>query len=207
MQKLLSAMLLVVTLAACAHSVSDGELVIADGLRFVLRSPASFGEDVLLVQAATLSFGEAGNAARHELLFHTEITARHVAVVGSLPNGARLFSIVWDGSTLQSEGAADLLAMIPPAYFIADLQLAQWPLAEVRAGFAPSAACFSTGRCRLTESSNQLQRVLVTSDTAVISISYSGIPPYQHNTQYEHHGRGYRLAIETLDVQSLAEAP
>jgi len=203
MQKLISAMVVAAALAACAHTGSDGQVVIADGLRFALRSPASFGQQVLLVQAATLSFG----TENHELLVHTEITARTVVIVGALPNGARLFSIVWDGSTLQSEGVAELLANIAPAYFVADLQLAQWPLAEVRAGFAAAGDCFSTGNCRLTESADQLQRVLARAEGAVISVTYSGIPYYQHNTQYEHHGRGYRLAIETLDVQALAVTP
>lgn len=203
MQKFISAMLLAVTLTACAHPAGNGEVVIADGLRFALRSPASFGQQLLLVQAATLSFG----AENNELLFHTEITNRNIAIVGSLPSGARLFSIVWDGTTLQSEGYEDLLASIPPAYFVADLQLAQWPLAEVLAGFAGSGECFDAGNCRLTESANQLQRVLSVADAAVISIGYSGIPHHLHDIQYEHHGRQYRLLIETLDVQALAAAP
>jgi hypothetical protein len=185
---------------ACAHIDDAGQVRIADRLVFDLLPPASFGESLVLTQAATIEFGD----EHRELLFYTEISADNISVVGTLPNGTRLFSIIYDGQMIRSEGPADLFNSITPEYFLADLQLAQWPFAEVAADLAAANPCFADGSCIVSETTDHLQRNLNREGQPVISIHYGSLPHYQDSTLYEHFERGYRLQIETLDVQKLA---
>jgi hypothetical protein len=202
MQKLsacaLLPVLLAVLLAGCATTANEREVLIADGLRFALQSPASFGANVLLTQVATLRFGD----AVHELLLHIEIGADRLAIVGSQPGGTRLFSIEWDGETLRSDGYGEVLDLLRPAYFVADLQLAQWPFAVVAEALAQANSCFAAGSCRFTESGAGLQRRLDANDQQVIVINYSALPIYRYATHYAHLARGYRLEVETLALEA-----
>jgi hypothetical protein len=188
-------------LCGCAHTSGEHQVYIAEALVFDLLPPASFGESLVLTQAATIEFG----AELHELLFYTEITPKSIALVGALPNGTRLFSITYDGQTIQSDGNQDLLGRITPAYFLADLQLAQWPLAEIAKALAGANSCFANGSCVISETADHLQRSLSREGKTVVSIRYGAVPHYQSSTSYEHHERGYNLQVETLEVQALAE--
>lgn len=193
----------VLLLSACAHTGSGNQVRIANALVFDLLPPASFGASLVLTQAATIGFGD----EQHELLFYTEISPESISMVGTLPNGTRLFSIIYDGQTITSDGARDLLSRITPEYFLADLQLAQWPLAEVANDLAAANRCFALGSCVISETADHLQRNLNRDGQPVISIQYDAIVHYQNSTSYEHNERGYRLQIETLDVTTLKEQP
>jgi hypothetical protein len=191
----------VLVLCACAHTGSSNQVRIADELVFALLPPASFGASLMLTQAATIEFG----AEQHELLFYTEISAEKISIVGALPSGTRLFSIVYDGQAIVSDGTQDLLSSITPEYFLADLQLTQWPLAEVANGLAAVNSCFASGSCVISETADHLQRNLNRDGQSVVSIRYGALPHYRNSTSYEHHERGYRLQVETLQVQTLTE--
>jgi hypothetical protein len=200
MQKRSLSIVTILMLGACAHTADVTQVRIADGLVFELLPPVSFGESLMLTQAAAIEFGN----EQSELLFYTEITAEKISIVGALPNGTRLFSILYDGQTILSDGNQELLSRITPAYFLADLQLAQWPLEIISNGLAGTNPCFMLGSCVLSESVDHLQRSLIRDGKDVVNIQYEGIPHYRNSTAYEHKERGYRLHIETLEVQTLA---
>src|SRR5688500_13189111 len=128
----------VLMLYVCVHTGSEQQVRIAEDLVFDLLHPASFGANLVLTQAASIEFG----SELHELLFYTEISADNISLVGTLPDGTRLFSITYDGNTIQGDGNQDLLGRITPEYFLADLQLAQWPFAEVANALATANSCF-----------------------------------------------------------------
>ena len=186
-------------LSACVHTATPSQVRIADALVFDLLPPSGFGQNLLLTQAATVWFGD----ERHELLFYTEITADTVTIVGTLPGGARLFSIVYDGQTIKSEGYQELLRTVTPEYLLADLQISLWPLADVASSFAAANNCFQTDHCVFEETTDQLQRSLTRDDERVINIRYTGLPHVEFSMQYEHLERAYRLQIETLAVDVL----
>lgn len=193
-------------LSSCAGAGSstrnESTVEIGGGLRFGLLSPASFGEELLIEQAVKISF----NAENYELLFYTQITSADVTIVATLPSGTRLFSIVYDGQTIISEGG-DVLGSITPQYLLADLQLAQWPFSAVAGSLAASNTCFTAGSCAFSQNVEQLRRDLANAGVSVISISYDGLPQYQHTTEYRHHQRMYQLRVETLGTTPIAVKP
>ncbi len=191
--------MVVAGLSACVSPVRDGGVNIARGLVFGLLPPAGFGQSLVLTQAATLEFGD----EQHDLLFYTEITPQNISLVGTLPNGTRLFSIIYDGQTVRSDGNQDLLARLAPEYFLADLQLAQWPFADLAQTLAASNPCFRSGACVIFESADQLQRALSRDGEIIIDIRYGNNIHHEGSTNYQHRERGYRLQVETLDVQGL----
>ncbi len=199
MQKLRIIICLVLILNGCAHNSTDNQVFLTDALVFNLLPPDTFGQNLLLTQAVTVWFEE----KLYDLLFYTEISAKAITIVGSLPGGIRLFSIVYDGQTIQSEGYMEVITRIKPEYFLADLQIAQWPFAEVSGSFAASNVCFKQGSCVLNETADHMQRSVSKDGKVMISIKYDGLPHYQHTTQYEHHLRHYRLRVETLAVEIL----
>jgi hypothetical protein len=183
-------------LSACAVTGSGDQVRIANAIVFNLLTPASFGESVLLTQAATIGFGD----EQRELLFYTEISPASISIVGALPNGTRLFNINYDGEIISSEGPRDLLSSITPEYCLADLQLSQWPLEQVESSLAAANPCFGNGSCMLNETADHLHRNLTRDGSAVISIQYGAAEHYRNSTSYTHHERGYSLRIETLEV-------
>ncbi|MES2626116.1 MAG: DUF3261 domain-containing protein [Pseudomonadota bacterium] len=189
----------ILLLCACAHTGSSTQVRVADAIALDLMPPASFGQSLVLTQLALIEFGE----EQYELLFYTEISPTKITIVGTLPNGTRLFSIVYDGLVIQSDGSEQLLSRITPEYFLADLQLTQWPLEAVANSLALTNTCFMTGSCEITESTDHLQRNISRNGNAVISIQYDSVPHYQNSTSYEHHERGYHLNVETLEVQPI----
>jgi hypothetical protein len=193
----------ILLLSACAVTGGRDQVRIANTIVFNLLTPASFGESVLLTQAATIGFGN----EQRELLFYTEITPASISIVGTLPNGTRLFNINYDGQVVSSDGPRDLLSSITPEYFLADLQLSQWPLEQVESSLAAANPCFANGSCTLTETADHLQRNLTRDGSAVISIQYGAAEHYRDSTSYIHHERGYRLQVETLEVVTTGEQP
>ncbi len=191
---------IIVTASACtSHQVSVNQVNITEDLSFQLLSPESFGQSILLTQQAEFQFGD--NTL--ELLMASEITPEKIVVVGLTPGGTTLFSIVFDGLTVQVEGANAITQKVQPYYLLADLQLTLWPLDTLNKELKKTDSCFLTGVCQLTQSDDQMQRTLLYNKLRVISISYKGLPHYKNNVQFKHHRRQYQLEISTLSVEHL----
>lgn len=206
MQKLIISACLLLTTAACSSLPREANVVfIDDRLAFHLLSPASFGEHVILTQLVNIRYTQQGEAQSQELLFYSEIGPEAVDVAGLLPDGTRLFSFRYDGNALHTEGRPEILGRLDPQYLLADMQIALWPYAEVRASLAQHNDCFAVS-CELSESADQLRRELHVRDRELIDIRYQGLPHYGYTTHYQHHGRQYALDIETLEAQLVAAA-
>jgi hypothetical protein len=201
MQKHGLSIVTIAMLTACAVTGGANQVRITNSIVFDLLPPASFGASLLLTQVATIEFGR----GQRELLFYTEISPANIAIVGSLPNGTRVFNINYDGQIITSEGPRDLLSSITPEYFLADLQLAQWPLAQVESSLAAANPCFANGTCVINETADHLQRSLTREGLALISVQYDAAEHYRNSTSYIHHERGYRLQVETVEVAILPQ--
>ncbi len=71
---------------------------------------------------------------RHELLLHVEIDNRQLIVVGLGPIGQALFTLTFDGQTLNSQHSALLGNDFKPEYILALIQMAYWPEKSVSIG-------------------------------------------------------------------------
>lgn len=199
-QKIIVVGLCIIFLAACVQKVEtvmeSKQVEIADNVFFTLLPPESFGASLFLTQAAELSY----DGEEHSLIFYTEVSPERLVIVGLLPSGTRVFSITYDGLVVTSEGYGGVLEQIKPEYFLADFQLAQWPLSTLLSGFNESSLCFSKGDCALIESSDLLKRTLLRNGVELVFIQYDDVTHYQNSTHYQHKNRNYDLLITTIDV-------
>lgn len=195
MQKIvLMAGLAALALTACALQVGPRQIPLSGEVRFDLLPPQSYGESRQFTEIAELRIAD----ERHELLLVSEITDQAVTIVGLMPNGTRLFTIHYDGSSIESDGDQRLLSRIRPAFFLADFQLSRWPLALLRDRLGESSSCFRQDRCQLTESADSLSRSLLADGREVLGISYAGLPHHQHAIRLVHHDRGYRVDLSPV---------
>ncbi len=179
------------------------KVTLAPGVVFRLLPPASFGKNVSLSQTAEIAF----NGEQHELVFQTEISAEKLVVVGLRPDGMRLFTIVYDGKSISTDGVGKAIDNIKPLYLLADMQLSLWPVEVLRKELENNSDCFRSGVCSLLSGSNPglfpFSRQLLNDDKVVISIQYKGQPGYSHGLNYHHLLRNYKLVISPFAVESL----
>lgn len=204
MQKLIIRFFLFLLVSACAgsgtmsvvNSESELKLDLATDIVFELLPPASFGADLNLVQSATISY----DGDDIELLFYLEINQDEVVIVGMLPVGTRLFTIIYDGESIQSEGHSQTLERIQAKYLIADLQFSLWPTTLLNNAFESSNACFRTKECIFSESLDRSSRLLSHSDEDILAISYIGDWLDTGEIIYQNFPRAYQLRVLTLEA-------
>lgn len=203
MQRKLSLILLVISTTACAVNVGPSNIRISDDIRFDLLPPASFGEEFSLTQLAEITVAD----ETRDMLFVTEISGQTMAVVGLMPNGTRLFTVIYDGISIHTdnEGYDSSFDYMPPAYLLADFQLSQWPISLLRTVLNRSSPCFSAGDCEFVESADGLHRSLRQAGEEILSISYGGAPYLQNTIELSHWRRDYHITLTSLNVEPPAE--
>lgn len=198
--KLLSALFALVCslyITGCASKqLNKNRIDIAKNVDVELLSPQSFGEEISLSQLAEFSVGE----NQHELLFQTEITNDKVVVVGLMPSGVRLFSIIYDGTEIISEGYSSLIEKIKPGYLLADMQLSLWPIDAIRNRFENSSKCFKANRCSIKGSTKERYRKIEIEGKEIVSIHYKRGKLYRDEIHFHHKVRDYSIKLTPLDV-------
>ena len=71
--------------------------------------------------------------SRHELLSHLELDREQLTLVGLAPLGQALFTLVFDGASLNSQQSMLLGDEFKAEYLLALIQLIYWPLEDVNA--------------------------------------------------------------------------
>ena len=196
--------LMALSLLACAHRFGPTQIPVADDVAFDLLPPASFGRSVSLIQLAEIEYS--GDV--REILFVSEITPQAISIVGLLPNGTRLFSIVYDGMAiesdgLESDGYESLLNRIQPAFLLTDFQFSQWPIVQLTSQLQKSSNCFNDGNCLFLESQDRLQRTLRVGSRLALKIDYGGLPVIDNTIELTHYLRGYRINLTMLRIEQL----
>lgn len=213
MQKLISSGMLplIFFLASCNHtqsvSESTGIIQLDENIKFILLSPDSFGDAVMLTQSAEIFF----SGEYYELLLYVEITSENLSIVGLLPNGARIFSIIYDGEKIVSEGQGGAQMVVPPENFLADFQLAHWPMPVIKTSFATANSCFDAGECDFTESSDLSRRSLILADEEILTITYTAAESSAGQSaeqrigliEFNNFRLNYQLKVSTLEVEYL----
>lgn len=101
---------------------------------FPLLSPASFGGTARLEQVLHAAYGE----TEMSLVCHVSVDPAQLTVLGTTALGQRVFSLSYDGRTLKSERSSFAPKELQPERIVADLQLAFWPAAALKAALAGS---------------------------------------------------------------------
>ncbi len=200
MSKLIQSIVVVLAtfaLGACSQLAGPRQIEVSSGITFDLLPPQSWGGNLVMTQLAEIDF----SGEQQEMIFVTEISATMITMVGLMSNGTRLFSLQYDGENITSDGYQPLLRHMQPAYLLAEFQLSQWPLELIVERLLVSSTCVATGTCTLTETDDQLQRVLRQGGRDVVTISYGGVPRLENSITLSNPTRGYTIHLTTLEVE------
>jgi len=122
-----SAWLVLLMLGACAGSPPTATATAPAAAVWPLVAPASLGTERIVNQVVRGAFGA------RELTFNCVVTVKDgsMTLVGMNSLGLRLFTIRYDGATVQSETAPAMRGAFVPERLLADIQLVFWPFASL----------------------------------------------------------------------------
>lgn len=159
----------------------------------VLPTPPGYPGALTAMQSIRAVRGEDS----YDFEAYLEVGSAQVAVVLALPFGPRLAAIDWSAEGIETQRNRGLpraevpFAELPPTEtfgpqnVLADVVLAFWPEAAVRASLAPE----------VTLVVEPGTRQLDYRDHPAVTVRYGGRDPWQAETTVIHHLLGYRLAI------------
>lgn len=165
---------------------------IAEGLKIPLLAPHTFNQNLAMTQIVELSFLE----QKYELIFQVEISHEQIVLVGITPTGTRVFTLIYDGNSIELEGISSVIEKIKPAHLLADLQLSYWPKAALQSSFTPL-------NIELVETNNA--RHFKSKNGNIIEIHYSSTPKFSGSLDFINQVRNYKIHIKTLEYQVSAE--
>jgi hypothetical protein len=130
------------------------------------------------------------------LLCVLELDGRHIAMAGLTQDGLSLFNVSYDGKTLEADKNPWVPETLVPELIIADLQLAYWPLDNVRKQLPKNLKLEAgPGFRRLSEHGQLLAEVRYLS-------SDGNWPKAVELTNRQYH---YRLTIHTVSYEVVSE--
>lgn len=203
MQKLVTILVLLLTLAGCASTqvvkLEKQAVELGAGLNFKLLEPSSYGKPLSLTQVAEIT----ANQEQHELIFVLQIQANEMTVIGLLPNGVRIFSIYYDGHQIRSEGFSGLLEKLDPKYLIADIQISLWPLKTLKQQWLSRQVCYLRQQCLISESTLAIDgsrlRTIMIGDKKLVSVQFSPTAIKPETIVLSHLERGYQITLEATE--------
>ena len=166
---------------------STGPLLLGRGVPFVLRSPS---EGPKLFATQEVVFQLPGD--REEMMVSSlENDADHMSIVASSPMGQTLFTLQLRHGTATLDARVPLPKEFDPRLLAALLQFANWPLEDVRKGFAADTILQEEDQVRTLRRKGQI----------VLTLRREGdAPPYRRIT-LEIPSASIRAIITTLEDQ------
>lgn len=175
--------MLLLVLAACAHVPTENKCVSFGSVEYCLQPLASRLQLTQLVDRADAKSAE-------QLIVYVEVDEDVIQMAGLTPFGRRLWQIRVDAVGVSSDIPADAALSAPR--IVAGLQLAFWPLAQVRAGLREPA--------RLVETANGHMRQLISAEGSVVFTAIcDGERPLCERAELHYEALGQRLHIETVE--------
>jgi hypothetical protein len=176
----LFASIALLTVGACASTSPQP----AAALR-PLVPPASLGSDRVVNQVVRGAFGA------RELTFNCVVNVKDgvMTLVGLNSVGVRLFTVRFDGETVQSETAPAMSGPLMPERLLADLQLVYWPLASLAKPMAAAG-------WQLSEPSAGVRR-LRRGEQLTAEAHYSSDDPWNGRSWLVNFEFGYSLQIDS----------
>ncbi|MDR1998151.1 MAG: DUF3261 domain-containing protein [Candidatus Margulisbacteria bacterium] len=175
-------LILAVFFGGCASRDSPLQFFIANGLAAQLLPTAEFAGNKALIMDMGISY--AGRTMN--ITSAVKLTAEQIKVI-ALADLARLFTISYDGSAIDTEYSAVAKTYpIPPVYILADIQLIYYPLAALKKHL-PAA---------LTVTEKDNVRLISKAQTEIIRISYT-----DQSIRLENNERKYAYNIALREAE------
>jgi hypothetical protein len=178
---LLIALLLLLHLTGCTAVAPVSTVKIANGIDMQLLLPT---KKLSETQKITARYRQ----DQHTLIMQVQASPQQVVMAGLTPTGTRLFSLSFDGKTVESWQSPLFTAPFDGSYILADFELATLDLTTLRSALPSD--------CTLTDSTQGKTRERMLRNqqgVTVIRIEYE-----DKKTRYCHLERDYCLQIETL---------
>lgn len=180
--------MVVLGLPSCSLSTQEPVTVPHPRRMGVLDLPAVPGYPGTLaaVQSIHVARGDRGGDVQAVL----EVSAERLALVVSLPFGPRLADILWSADGVVVRRGAGLppgAEAVQPEDVLADIVLAYWPEANVRASLRPG----------LSLAVAHDRRMVTQNGAVLIDIQRQDADPWNGVTRLDNRSYGYRLTIES----------
>lgn len=122
-----------------------------------------------------------------------EVAADRVTVVGLLPAGNRVFSVRYDGTSVEQERTPQVPAQLQPEQLLADLQLAFWPAKGLH-------DAFRGGPWKLSQPDSRTRRLL--HDGRLVSeVHYGDADPWRGRVWLVNFQRDYALIVDSVPLE------
>jgi len=178
-----SAVFLTIFLASCViPPQSATKTSIATGVEMPLLLPTRAWSETRKVTALY-------RQEHHTLIIQVQATPQKIVMAGLTPTGTRLFSLSFDGHSIESWQSPLFTAPFDGSYLLADFELATFDLITLRQALPDPATIFETGQALAIKE----RTVKNAQGVTVIRIEYQGT-----ETRYCHLERHYCLQIEQL---------
>lgn len=181
LNRILHITLLTLVLAACTGARPAPPVTIADGVVMQLLLPDS---PLSLTQKITATYQN----SQHILIMQIEATPQQVVMAGLTPTGTRLFSLSFDGRSIDSWQSPLFRAPFDGSYVLADFELATLDMAMLRQSLPADVTLAED-----MQGHTLTRRLHNQQGLEVIRIQYEG-----SLTRYCHLERAYCLLIEPL---------
>jgi len=169
------------TLGACAASPPPAPATAT----WPLVAPASLGSERIVNQVVRGAFGS------RELTFNCVVTVKDgsMTLVGMNSLGLRLFTIRYDGQSVQSETAPAMQGAFTPERLLADMQLVFWPFASLEKPMREAG-------WQLSEPTPGIRR-LRHGERLIAEAHYGGIDPWSARSWLVNFEHRYSLQIDS----------
>lgn len=145
-------------------------------------------QDINLTQMVNFTRGQDS----HELLTQLDVNSKRMTLVGLAPLGQALFTLVYDGQTLQSEQSLLLGKQFKAEYLMAIMQLIYWPTEQVNQQL--SGGNLVTISCDMA-----LCKQLVDDNGASITLTYNNIDPWLAQVNVDIDAADIHLQINPIE--------
>ncbi|HQQ74872.1 MAG TPA: DUF3261 domain-containing protein [Pseudomonadales bacterium] len=177
-----STLLFILFLTGCATVQPVKEVSVANGVDMQLLMPT---ETISLTQKISARYKQ----DKHLLIMQIQASPQKIVIAGLTPTGTRLFSLSFDGQTVENWQSPLFTAPFDGSYVLADFELATLDIAALRHALPADVTLTETAHSPAARERSLLNAKGIT----VIRIEYQG-----ESTHYCHLERDYCLQIETL---------
>nr|WP_225937007.1 DUF3261 domain-containing protein [Myxococcus sp. RHSTA-1-4] len=151
--------------------------------------PAALGASVGLSQRLSFAHeADPGGPRSLEALLEVDASALRLA---GFALGQRVFTMQWDGTTLDEQRDARLPAQFQSRQVLRDIQLVYWPAGAVRAALPPG----------WTLEEEPGRRALLQAGREWLSVRYGGEPRWVGRAELVNLAEHYRLTIESQPTE------
>jgi hypothetical protein len=180
--KKISTLMFIVILASCTTIQPAKKVSIANGIDMQLLLPT---KNISVTQKITARYKK----DTHLLIMQVQASPQKIVMAGLAPTGTRLFSLSFDGKTVENWKSPLFTAPFDGSYVLADFELATLDVAALRSALPTNVLLTETVQSPTTRE----RSVLNAQGNVAIRIEYLG-----EQTRYCHLERDYCLQIETL---------